>query len=125
MRRGTTGAMSRYTHHLFFCQHRRDAEDGRGCCAAKGAAALVDIAKQEVADRGWKKSVRVNETGCLNNCAFGPSVVVYPDAVWYRLETAADVRRVLDEHVAQNAPCLSLQVRPAAPPKARSRLEEG
>ena len=63
--------MSRYRAHLFFCTHRRDDDDPRGCCGAKGAAALVDFAKEDVARRGLKREVRVNATGCLNACALG------------------------------------------------------
>ena len=27
--------------------------------------------------------MRVNKSGCLDQCEHGPTVVVYPDAVWY------------------------------------------
>lgn len=100
--------MSRYRAHLFFCTHRRDDDDPRGCCGAKGAAALVDFAKEDVARRGLKREVRVNATGCLNACALGPSVVVYPEGVWYRLQTRADVTRVLDEHLGLGTVCEDL-----------------
>ncbi len=91
--------MSRYRHHLFFCTHRRGDADTRGCCQAKGSEDLLDYAKQEVARRGLKREIRVNGTGCLNACATGPSVVVYPVALWYRIQTRADVDALLAAHV--------------------------
>lgn len=102
--------MSRYSHHLFICQHRRAEDDSRGCCAAKGSAALLDFAKEEVAKRGLKRSVRVNESGCLNACATGPTCVVYPEGIWYALKSEADVRQVLDAHVEGGQPCRALML---------------
>jgi hypothetical protein len=34
--------MSYYERHVFFCCNQRDASDPRGCCNAKGAAAMRD-----------------------------------------------------------------------------------
>lgn len=110
--------MSRYTHHLFICQHQRAEDDTRGCCAAKGSANLLDVAKEEVAKRGLKRTVRVNATGCLNACATGPTCVVYPEGIWYALKSEEDVRQVLDAHVEGGQPCraLMLQTVSSAPP---------
>lgn len=45
------------------------------------------------------KGVRVNAAGCLDRCELGPTLVIYPEGVWYRYETEADVREILDTHV--------------------------
>ena len=44
-------------------------------------------------------SVRVNSAGCLDRCELGPCVVIYPEGVWYRVRTRADVDRVLKAHL--------------------------
>ena len=45
------------------------------------------------------RRVRINASGCLNRCELGPSVVIYPEGVWYRCETKEDVDQILEVHV--------------------------
>jgi (2Fe-2S) ferredoxin len=87
-----------YRYHLFFCTHQRD--DGTACCQDHNAQALRDYAKQRVKDLKLKK-VRVNNAGCLNRCALGPIMVVYPEGVWYRAETQQDIDEIIDSHLQQ------------------------
>jgi (2Fe-2S) ferredoxin len=44
---------------------------------------------------------RINSAGCLDRCELGPCIVVYPEGIWYRVRTTADVDRVLTEHLQQ------------------------
>ncbi len=37
--------------------------------------------------------------GCLEQCEFGPTVVIYPQGIWYGGVTPEDVPRILDETV--------------------------
>jgi (2Fe-2S) ferredoxin len=46
------------------------------------------------------KDVRINNAGCLDRCELGPSVVVYPEGVWYTAKTKADMDEILERHVA-------------------------
>jgi len=43
--------------------------------------------------------VRVNASGCLDRCELGPTMVIYPEGIWYRYETRADVDEILDVHI--------------------------
>lgn len=43
--------------------------------------------------------VRINSAGCLDRCELGPTVVIYPEGVWYHYETLEDVDEILQEHV--------------------------
>jgi len=45
------------------------------------------------------KDIRVNSSGCLDRCEFGPVIVIYPEGIWYRAETRADVDEILAAHV--------------------------
>lgn len=91
--------MSYYQYHVFFCVNRRD--DGRKCCADAGGQALRDYAKKKIKDLGLSGAgkVRVNMAGCLDRCAKGPVVVIYPEEVWYRLRSIADVDEMIDSHL--------------------------
>jgi (2Fe-2S) ferredoxin len=53
---------------------------------------------------------KVVATGCLEPCLAGPTVVVYPDNVWYGGVTVADVERIIDEHLAGGTPVEMLLV---------------
>jgi (2Fe-2S) ferredoxin len=43
--------------------------------------------------------VRINTAGCLDRCAEGPVVVVYPEATWYTYVDKEDLEEILSEHL--------------------------
>jgi (2Fe-2S) ferredoxin len=91
--------MSYYRHHLFFCTNLR--EDGSVCCARYGAQKMRDYLKQRVKEQGLSGpgGVRVNTAGCLDRCAKGPVIVIYPEAVWYTFVDAEDIDEILEKHI--------------------------
>jgi len=91
--------MSYYTHHVFFCTNLR--EDGRECCQRFGASGLRDYAKQRCKALGLagEGGVRINTAGCLDRCAEGPVMVVYPEAVWYSYIDQEDVNEIIEKHL--------------------------
>lgn len=91
--------MARFERHIFICMNERPPGNPRGCCAGKDAEAIKIAMKDEISKRGLKGKVRANEAGCLNQCAVGPTVVVYPEQVWYGHVTVADVAEIFDRHV--------------------------
>ncbi len=93
--------MSRYRFHIFSCINKRSADDPKGSCAAKGAERLQELFKSEVKRRGLQAEIRANKAGCLDACEYGPVVVVYPEGVWYRMRTDADVLEVMDRHIGR------------------------
>ena len=84
--------------HLFACTNRRPEGHRRGSCAARGAEALRDYMKARAKEMGLS-GIRVNSAGCLDRCEFGPTLVLYPEGVWYRAETRDDVDEILAVHV--------------------------
>lgn len=92
--------MGHYSHHVFFCTNQR--EDGRQCCAQSRAADMRDYLKRRAKEQGLSGpgGVRVNSAGCLGRCAEGPTVVVYPEGVWYSYASEEDLEEILREHLA-------------------------
>ena len=88
-----------YKYHLFFCVNRRP--QGEPCCAVQGAEAMYEYAKEKIKalDLAGRGKVRVNRAGCLDRCAEGPVLVVYPDGVWYRYAGEEDIDEIVREHV--------------------------
>jgi len=89
--------MSYYNKHVFFCTNLRT--DGRQCCANANAQALLTYAKTKIKALQCNGKVRINSAGCMDRCAEGPVLVVYPDAVWYRYQSQADIDEIIDQHV--------------------------
>lgn len=96
--------MARYKHHIFICTNRRDPADPRGSCNADGSEKLRARFKDEVGRRGLKKTVRANSAGCLDHCEHGPTVVVYPEAVWYGKVQVEDVAEIIESHILGGRP---------------------
>ncbi|MBM3380832.1 MAG: (2Fe-2S) ferredoxin domain-containing protein [Betaproteobacteria bacterium] len=96
--------MSIYEKHVFVCENQRPEGDPRGCCASKGASAFTSALKQLVKDAGLSKKVRVNKSGCLDQCAFGAVAVVYPEGTWYRGVTEKDALEVFEQHIRGGKP---------------------
>ncbi|MFQ5587862.1 MAG: ferredoxin [Nitrospiria bacterium] len=91
--------MGKYKHHIFICTNKRSEDDKRGSCAKRGSSKIRDFFKKTLSKRGYKGIIRANQAGCLDACAFGPAVVVYPEEVWYTLKTEADALEVIEKHI--------------------------
>ena len=90
--------MPKYKYHCFVCTNARPPSDPRGCCAAKGSEGLRNTLKEAVHRRGLKGTVRINAAGCLDACAKGPAVVIYPEGVWYTLKSGDDALELVERH---------------------------
>ena len=105
-----------YEAHVFCCTNRRPAGHPRGCCAERDGEALRDHMKSRARDLGLK-NVRINSAGCLDRCELGPTMVIYPEGVWYSVPTKADVDEVLETHMLKGGRVerLMLQTRDKLP----------
>lgn len=103
--------MARFRRHVFVCENRRPEDDPRGCCACRGSLEVRAALKAEIGRRGLKGIVRANACGCLDACAYGPSLVVYPEGVWYGHVTPADVPEIVERHLIGGDPVERLLIR--------------
>ncbi|MDI9331784.1 MAG: (2Fe-2S) ferredoxin domain-containing protein [Alphaproteobacteria bacterium] len=93
---------SYYKHHVFFCLNERKAPDA--CCAHQGAQQAFDHCKSRVKQLGLAGpgGVRVNKAGCLDRCAGGPIMVIYPQETWYTFVDASDIDEIIEKHLQNN-----------------------
>lgn len=91
-------SMPFFDAHLFVCTNRRPDGHARGSCAARGSERLRDYMKARAKELGIA-NIRVNAAGCLDRCELGPCLVIYPEGVWYRIDSPADIDAVLQTHV--------------------------
>lgn len=102
--------MQPFERHLFVCENVRDPANPKGCCAAKGSPEIRERLKRLAFEAGLKGRVRINSAGCLDCCATGVTIVVYPEAVWYGHVTPADVEELFREHVLHGRPVERLRI---------------
>ncbi len=91
--------MAKFTSHIFVCCNRRAEGHRRGCCDPKGNEELRNALKAEVKRRGLAPQVRANKSGCLDQCELGPTLVIYPEQIWYGGVQLKDVERIVEETV--------------------------
>ncbi|MES2607873.1 MAG: (2Fe-2S) ferredoxin domain-containing protein [Pseudomonadota bacterium] len=85
-----------YKHHVFICQNERAEGHVRGCCSSKGSAELLTYMKARVKELGIQ-DIRINKSGCLNECEKGPVMVIYPEGKWFCVKNTDDVDAILKQ----------------------------
>jgi len=114
-----------YDTHLFCCVNERPKGHPRGCCAERGGKELHAHFKKRAKELGIK-NIRVNQSGCLERCELGPTVVIYPEGTWYNVETTDDVEEVLTKHILNGERVERLYLEPdqkRPKPKLRNQLK--
>lgn len=103
-------AEPRYKYHVFFCINQRD--NGKPCCADKGSVAMREYAKERVKALGLAGAgrVRINQAGCMDRCSEGPTIVVYPEGVWYTYADRNDIDEIIEEHLVNGRPVERLRI---------------
>ena len=96
--------MPKFLKHIFICTNQREPDNPRGCCDPTGEKPLFKAFKKIVAEHGLHARVRANKAGCLDQCEHGPTVVVYPDEVWYGRVTHDDVDEIVISHIIGGRP---------------------
>ena len=87
--------MPEFTHHIFVCGNTRKPGHPRGCCDPDGGQGLREAFKVALKRAGLGPLVRANHAGCLEQCEHGPTVVIYPQGIWYGRVSPGDVPRIV------------------------------
>ncbi len=102
--------MPKFKHHLFVCTNSRDVDHPRGSCDPQKSGDLHRAFKAKLAQRGLKGAIRANKAGCLDQCEHGPTVVIYPDEVWYSVQRPEDIDEIIDRHILEGKPVERLRI---------------
>lgn len=90
--------MGQYHQHLFVCTY------GPYCPFDGDTEQLLKRLKERVAASGLNNEIRINRSGCLNQCGHGPNLVVYPDGVWYAHVQPSDADEIFESHLLHGEP---------------------
>jgi (2Fe-2S) ferredoxin len=91
-----------YDKHVFVCVNQRAPESPRKSCGEAHGLRLVDSIKKELKSRNITGKLRVQRTGCLDICDFGPTLVIYPQGTFYVGVTEADVPELVEKEFVLN-----------------------
>ncbi len=115
--------MSQYFRkHVFMCTNQRPSDDPQGCCWDKGSVLKRNYMKQRAKDLGLT-DVRINLAGCLDRCELGPTMVIYPEAIWYTYSSESDIDEILQSHIIEDQRVDRLML-PAEPNGADQTTEQ-
>jgi len=99
----------RFRKHLFICTNQR-TEGTRPSCGEACGLELVAAFKKELKAAGLSGSVRAQRSGCLDACEHGPSLVVYPEGIFYGSVQPGDVSEIVREHIVNDRPVTRLVI---------------
>ena len=78
--------------HVFVCTHGKT-------CPRQGSLEVHGQMRRRIKEADLAGQIRINKSGCMAQCGYGPMVVVYPDNVWYGAVTREAAARIVDEHL--------------------------
>lgn len=90
-----------YKKHLFICTNNRD-NDPQSSCRIKGGVEVHKRFKERLKELGLSNEVRANQAGCLDACAQGVTMVIYPEQIWYGGVKVEDVDEIIQKSVIGN-----------------------
>jgi (2Fe-2S) ferredoxin len=99
-----------FERHVFVCQNVRPEGAPRPSCTSDGKSELFAQLQQFTKAAGLGGKVRINKAGCLDQCEHGPTLVVYPEAVWYGHVQAGDAEEIVSEHLVGGMPVERLRL---------------
>jgi (2Fe-2S) ferredoxin len=100
-----------YKHHVFCCTNTRPPGHPRGCCSEKGSEGLRNYMKARAKQLGLEHT-RINAAGCLDRCELGPTMVIYPEGVWYTYRNQDDLEEILQKHLVEGGRVERLMMKP-------------
>ncbi len=102
--------MPKPKYHILVCTNTRPPGHPKPSCGAAGSQNLLMGLNMGLIERGFEPGeVLVTGSTCLGPCELGPTVVVYPDGVWYSQVKESDIPTILDEHIKKGQPPSALK----------------
>jgi (2Fe-2S) ferredoxin len=90
-----------YVRQLHVCINDRKGESKS--CGYDGSEEIVEELRMVTKNRNLKGKVRVVRSGCLDVCAFGPNMMIWPEGLWYMKVTKADVPQIVEKYLCLEA----------------------
>lgn len=94
-------SLNYYLKHIFICTNQK--ADGKQCCASSGGKVFFEYLKKKLVemDLHGPDKIRLSQSGCLGRCSLGPTIVIYPEGVWYSYSTFEDLDDIVATHLVK------------------------
>ena len=93
----------RFKRHFFVCTTNRPPF-AKPSCAPRGSPAVLQAMFEELDAHGLLDDVALTGSQCLGPCDSGPTMVVYPEGVWYAGVKVEDVPEIVASHARDGRP---------------------
>ena len=90
-----------YVRQLHVCINDRKGESRS--CGYEGSEEIVEELRMVSKERNLKGKVRVVRSGCLDVCAFGPNMMIWPEGLWFMKVTKEDVPQIVEKYLTIEA----------------------
>lgn len=98
----------KYDKHIFICTNQRAPGADKPSCGEAHGLELVTEFKKILKERNLPIKVRAQKAGCLDICNYGPTLVVYPEGIFYVGVGISDVKEIIEQHIVNNKPVARL-----------------
>ncbi|ACZ41773.1 Ferredoxin-like protein [Thermobaculum terrenum ATCC BAA-798] len=73
-------------------------------CSKRNTSQLITVLEQALRDEGLEGDVLLRPAACSKLCELGPTLIIYPDRVWYGGVTPERLQRIVREHLKYGNP---------------------
>ncbi len=104
--------MEHIKRHVFVCINQRPPTHPMGCCQSKGSIEVAQAITEAIGSNDdLAADTAMAGATCLGPCTMGPTLVVYPEGVWYTGVKVEDVPELIEEHLRNGRPVERLRLR--------------
>ncbi len=89
--------------HIFICTNQRSGTEKLSCGETHGLTLVTEFKKQ-LKNSNLNLKTRVNKSGCLGICNFGPTIAIYPEGIFYVGVNIEDVKEIIESHIINKKP---------------------
>jgi (2Fe-2S) ferredoxin len=82
-----------YKRQIYICINNRQGESPS--CGYSGSEEVVEELKKVCKELNLKGKIRVAKSGCMDLCAFGPNMMIWPDGLWYMKVTKENIPEII------------------------------
>ena len=92
--------MRKYKKHIFICINQRENNLQKSC--GNLGLEIRNKFAEELKKINLNYEIRINKSGCLDGCAQGPIIVIYPEQIWYKNVSLDNVSDIINESIIKN-----------------------
>ena len=104
-----------YVRQLYVCINNRHGESPS--CGYSGGEEMVEELKKVCKELNLKGKIRAAKSGCLDLCAFGPNIMIWPEGIWFMKVAKENIPEIVDTYLkleaADQKPASSAQGEPS------------